>query len=73
MCIGKHTEQSQIELHCTMEELCMLDLQLGELTSPQERSIASTCSQTGPSSLMGPMSLANTRQLGYAIPFLKRT
>ena len=29
MCIGKHTEQSQIELHCTVEELCTLDLQLG--------------------------------------------
>ena len=29
MRIGKRTEQSQIELHCTMEELCMLDLQLG--------------------------------------------
>ena len=29
MRIGKHTEQSQIELHRTVEELCMLDLQLG--------------------------------------------
>ena len=29
MHIGKHTKQSQIELHCTMEELHMLDLQLG--------------------------------------------
>ena len=29
MCISKCTEQSQIKLHCTMEELHMLNLQLG--------------------------------------------
>ena len=30
MHIGKRTEQSQIELHHTVEELCTLDLQLGQ-------------------------------------------
>ena len=30
MHISKHTEQSQIELHRTVEELCTLDLRLGQ-------------------------------------------
>ena len=73
MCIGKRTEQLQIELHRTVEELRMLDLQLGKLTSPRERNTAPTCNRIGQSSLMGPTSLANMRQSGYTILCLRRT